>query len=59
MYYSHFKCNLRTIREGYPNLHLWMRKLYWNNAAFKDTCNFDHIKVHYYWSQVSVRIFRC
>lgn len=26
----------------------WLRKLYWNIPAFKDTCNFDHIKVGYY-----------
>ncbi|EMD35648.1 hypothetical protein CERSUDRAFT_85607 [Gelatoporia subvermispora B] len=50
VYVGHFKCNIRTIRDGYPNLHLWMRKLYWNNDAFSSTCNFDHIKTHYYWS---------
>lgn len=32
----------------------WMQKLYWKNAAFKDTTNFDHIKTHYYWSQKMV-----
>ncbi|RPD54931.1 glutathione S-transferase [Lentinus tigrinus ALCF2SS1-7] len=50
VYVGHFKCNLRTIRDGYPAIHLWMRKLYWNIDAFKSTCNFDHIKTHYYWS---------
>ncbi|KAK7685560.1 hypothetical protein QCA50_011427 [Cerrena zonata] len=50
VYVGHFKCNLRTIRDGYPALHLWMQKLYWNFPEFKDTCNFDHIKTHYYWS---------
>ncbi|TCD60738.1 S-glutathionyl-(chloro)hydroquinone reductase [Steccherinum ochraceum] len=50
VYVGHFKCNFRTIRDGYSNIHLWMRKLYWNTPAFKDTCNFDHIKTHYYWS---------
>ncbi|KAF9225863.1 hypothetical protein BS17DRAFT_568120 [Gyrodon lividus] len=54
VYVGHFKCNLRTIRNGYPALHLWMRKLYWSNDAFQSTTNFQHIKVHYYWSQTKV-----
>lgn len=33
----------------------WLRKLYWNNDAFSSTCNFDHIKTHYYWSHPHVR----
>ncbi|CAL1699000.1 unnamed protein product [Somion occarium] len=53
VYFGHFKCNVRNIRDGYPAIHLWLRKLYWNNPAFKDTCNFDHIKVHYYWSHIN------
>ncbi|KAG6912451.1 hypothetical protein DXG01_014458, partial [Tephrocybe rancida] len=50
VYFGHFKCNLRTIRDGYPAIHRWMQKLYWENDAFKSTTDFDHIKVHYYWS---------
>ncbi|KXN87782.1 Glutathione S-transferase omega-like 2 [Leucoagaricus sp. SymC.cos] len=50
VYHGHFKCNFRTIRDGYPAIDLWCRKLYWNNDAFKSSTNFDHIKVHYYWS---------
>jgi len=50
VYVGHFKCNIRTIRGGYPAIHLWMRKLFWKNPAFKETCNFEHIKTHYYWS---------
>lgn len=38
------------IRSDYPAIHLWMRKLYWNIPAFKDTCRFDHIKDGYYTS---------
>ncbi|KAF5379139.1 hypothetical protein D9615_006087 [Tricholomella constricta] len=49
-YVGHFKCNLRTIRDGYPAIHRWMRQLYWNNDAFKSTTDFDHIKALYYWS---------
>jgi putative glutathione S-transferase len=55
VYVGHFKCNIRDIRDGYPNLNRWMRQLYWNNAAFKDTTNFEHIKTHYYWSHPQVR----
>ncbi|KAK2461175.1 hypothetical protein APHAL10511_006702 [Amanita phalloides] len=54
VYVGHFKCNIRTIRDGYPNIHRWMRKLYWNNDAFKSCTNFEHIKTHYYWSQTNV-----
>jgi putative glutathione S-transferase len=50
VYVGHFKCNIRTIRDGYPNIDRWMRKLYWTNSAFKDSTNFEHIKTHYYWS---------
>ncbi|KAJ7211177.1 glutathione S-transferase [Mycena pura] len=47
-YVGHFKCNIRTIRGGYPAIHSWMRKLYWNIPAFKDSTFFDHIKAGYY-----------
>ncbi|TFK73348.1 hypothetical protein BDN72DRAFT_869118 [Pluteus cervinus] len=50
VYVGHFKCNLRTIRDGYPLTHKYTQKLYWNNDAFKSSTNFDHIKTHYYWS---------
>lgn len=56
MYVGHFKCNIRTIRDGYPELHRWVRKLYWTVPAFKETCNFAHIKTHYYWSHPMVRM---
>jgi len=54
VYVGHFKCNIRTIRDGYPNIHRWLRRLYWQNDAFKSTTNFDHIKTHYYWSHPQV-----
>jgi len=54
VYVGHFKCNIRTIRGGYPNIHLWMRRLYWQNDAFQSTTNFDHIKTHYYWSHAHI-----
>jgi len=54
VYVTHFKCNIRTIRNGYPNIHLWMRRLYWQNDAFRSTTNFDHIKTQYFWSHPHV-----
>ncbi|KAJ7179614.1 glutathione S-transferase [Mycena filopes] len=54
VYVGHFKCNLNTIRAGYPEINRWMKQLYWKNSAFKDSTNFDHIKTHYYWSHPSV-----
>ncbi|KAG9047942.1 S-glutathionyl-(chloro)hydroquinone reductase [Tulasnella sp. UAMH 9824] len=50
VYHGHFKCNLGSIRHNYPNINRWMKQLYWNNSAFKDTTNFEHIKHHYHWS---------
>ncbi|KIJ25633.1 hypothetical protein M422DRAFT_193280 [Sphaerobolus stellatus SS14] len=46
-YHGIFKCNLRTIRDGYPNINKWLKNLYWNNDAFKSTTDFDHIKTNY------------
>ncbi|KAG6889132.1 hypothetical protein C0995_003492 [Termitomyces sp. Mi166 len=54
VYVGHFKCNFRTIRDGYPAIHKWMQKLYWNNSAFQSSTNFEHIKTHYYWSHTQV-----
>ena len=44
VYSGHFKCG-NLIRYKYPELHRWVRQLYWNEPAFKDTTDFDHIKV--------------
>ncbi|KAA1472484.1 glutathione S-transferase [Dentipellis sp. KUC8613] len=54
VYVGHFKCNIRDIRNGYPNIHRWLRRLYWENDAFQSTTNFDHIKTHYYWSHTMI-----
>lgn len=54
VYVQHFKCNIRDIRSGYPRLHKWMRSLYWNHAAFKETTQFDHIKWHYTRSHTQI-----
>jgi len=54
VYVGHFKCNFTTIRTGYPAINAWMKKLYWNFPAFKDSTDFDHIKTHYYWSHSQI-----
>ena len=46
-YVQKFRCNLKDIRSGYPALHRWLRKLYWENDAFRNTTNFEHIKGGY------------
>ncbi|MCJ1470373.1 S-glutathionyl-(chloro)hydroquinone reductase [Pseudocyphellaria aurata] len=47
VYVQHFKCNIRDIRSGYPELHKWLRNLYWSVPAFGETTQFEHIKKHY------------
>ena len=57
VYVQHFKCNIRDIRSGYPALHKWVRKLYWDVPAFKDTTQFEHIKKHYTKSHKQINPF--
>lgn len=57
VYVQHFKCNIRDVRSGYPAIHKWMRNLYWNHAAFRDTTNFLHIKNHYTRSHTQINPF--
>ena len=52
VYYSHFKCNERRLRD-LPNLWRFTRRMY-QHPKIRVTCNFEHIKVHYYWSQPTV-----
>ncbi|KAF4971275.1 hypothetical protein FSARC_1845 [Fusarium sarcochroum] len=47
-------CNLGTIRDHYPNLHLWLRRLYWDKStkthgAFRTTAStwFEQYKACY------------
>jgi putative glutathione S-transferase len=52
VYYSHFKCNVRRLRD-HANLWRFVRQLY-AIPAIRATCNLDDIKTHYYWSQDNV-----
>lgn len=54
VYHGHFKCNLGLIRHSYPHLNRWLKNLYWNHSAFKQTTDFKHIKEHYYWSHPQI-----
>ena len=48
VYYVHFKCNLRHIWD-YPNLWNYVKRIY-QHPGVKETCNLEHIKLHYYQS---------
>jgi len=49
VYYTLFKCNVRMIRYGYPALHGWLRKVYWDEGegsaggAFRNTTFFAEV----------------
>lgn len=52
VYYVHFKCNLRRIVD-YPNLWGYLRDVY-QHPGVRETCNLEHIKLHYYKSHPKV-----
>ena len=52
VYYSHFKCNRRMIRD-YPNLSGYLRELY-QVPGVAETVDIDQIKRHYYVSQRTI-----
>ena len=57
VYVQHFKCNIGDIRSGYPAIHCWLRKLYWDEEAFGSTTDFEHIKKHYTKSHQRINPF--
>ncbi|KAL2854536.1 glutathione S-transferase [Aspergillus pseudodeflectus] len=57
VYVQHFKTNIRDIRSGYPAIHAWLRKLYWDIPAFRQTTQFEHIKFHYTKSHTQINQF--
>ncbi|KAJ5755021.1 Glutathione S-transferase omega-like 2 [Penicillium manginii] len=57
VYVQHFKCNLRDIRSGFPAIHRWVRGLYWDLDAFRETTEFEHIKKHYTKSHKQINQF--
>jgi len=45
-YYTIFNCNWKQIRYDFPNIHLWLRKLYYeieeeSKGSFKSTTHFE------------------
>lgn len=52
VYYGHFKCNLKHVYE-FENLWNYTLELY-QLDDLADTCHFDHIKSHYYYSHESI-----
>lgn len=52
VYVTHFKCNLRRIRD-YPNLSNYLRELY-QVPGVAETVNLEHIRHHYYRSHPTV-----
>lgn len=52
VYYSHFKCNYRTIHDT-PVLHEYVNRLY-QHPGIAETVNFDQIKQHYYVSHTTI-----
>jgi glutathionyl-hydroquinone reductase len=56
VYYAHFKCNLRRLRDHH-NLWNYLLDLH-QTPGFRETTHLDHIKTHYYWSQTTVNPHR-
>ncbi|KAI5359741.1 Putative glutathione S-transferase, Thioredoxin-like superfamily, glutathione Transferase family [Septoria linicola] len=51
-YHTIFQTNLKSIRHDYPNLYLWLRRLYWDDGeltkgAFRTTSNFEAYRFGY------------
>jgi putative glutathione S-transferase len=56
VYYGHFKCNVRALRE-YPNLWGHTRAVY-QMPGVTPTCDLASIKRHYYYSHPSINPHR-
>ncbi len=52
VYHGHFKCNLAHIWD-YPNLWNYLKELY-QVPGVAETCDFTHMKAHYYGSHETV-----
>lgn len=44
VYVQHFKCNLGTIRHDYPVLNNWLKGMFWDVEAARNSTDFRHIK---------------
>lgn len=52
VYVGHFKCNLKRI-EDFTHLPHYVRDLY-QQPGVAETVNFEHIKIHYYYSHDTI-----
>lgn len=52
VYHTHFKCNVKRIAD-YPNLWGFVKDVY-QRPGVAATCNFEHIKRHYYESHRNI-----
>ena len=52
VYHGHFKCNLKMLKD-YPHISGFVRELY-QQPGVAATCDFAHIKRHYYFSHSSI-----
>jgi len=52
VYYTHFKCNIRRIRD-YAHLYPYLRRLY-RFSGVAETVNVAHIKQHYFYSHANI-----
>ena len=56
VYVVHFKCNLRRIMD-YTNLHAFVERML-DVPGVRDTCDWHHIKAHYFWSHQHMNPYR-
>ncbi|KAG2378200.1 hypothetical protein C9374_008343 [Naegleria lovaniensis] len=58
VYYTHFKCNLKTLRFGFPNLHNYMKDVYQSfDGILKSTFHVEKTKQHYFGSHRKINPF--
>ena len=51
-------CNLGMIRENYPNLHLWMRRLYWDQTEKTRGAFFNLTQPYIQWYREEYAVAR-
>jgi len=56
VYVVHFKCNLRRIID-YPHLSAFLERML-QVQGIRETCEWNHIKSHYFWSHQLLNPFR-
>jgi putative glutathione S-transferase len=50
VFYTHFKANKKRLCE-YPNLFNYVKDVY-QYPGVAETVHIDHIKTHFYWTQI-------